>query len=264
MSWRARRGIRARRRRCATGRSPSAVRRPELQRRRRRGMRNGSSHGRFRWRGVGTAHAIRRPLPLPSKMVSVKLAKPIRTCEVDAMAKRAKRSGRPPGRRGTGRERVARPSGASGSLASMSVEALLSLRDNIGRVLAERTGKLRRQIQRLGGGSSSSLAGTRSRSGGKIAPKYRDPDNAQNTWAGRGAIPRWMAEKIDEGAKRDDFLIGAPGAPTRKRRSAKKTSRGAKAKTSTRKATSKRRRPRRSDTTSNSNSSAASGKDSSE
>jgi hypothetical protein len=62
MSWRARRGIRARRRRCATGRSPSAVRWPESQRRHRRGMRNGSSHGRFRWGGVGTAHATRRKL----------------------------------------------------------------------------------------------------------------------------------------------------------------------------------------------------------
>jgi hypothetical protein len=194
---------------------------------------------------------MRPTLPLPLKMVSVKLAKPIRICEVDAMAKRAKRRGRPPGRRGTGRESVARPSGASGSLASMSVEALLSLRDNIGRVLAERTGELRRQLQRLGGGSSSSL--TRSRFGGKIAAKYRDPDNAQNTWAGRGAIPRWMAEKIDDGAKREDFLIGAPAASTRKKRSAKKTSRGAKAKTSTRKATSKRRRPRRSDITSTQN-----------
>ena len=182
------------------------------------------------------------------------------------MAKRAKRRGRRPGRRGTRRESVARPSGASGSLASMSVDALLSLRlrDNVGRVLAERTGELRRQIQRLGGGSSSSLAGTRSRSGGKIAAKYRDPDNPQNTWAARGAIPRWMAEKIDEGAKREDFLIGALGTSIRKQRSAKKTSRGATAKTSTRKATGKRRRPRRSDTTSNPNSSAASGNGSSE
>jgi DNA-binding protein H-NS len=210
----------------------------------------------------GPPTQFRFPLPLPSKMVSVKLAKPIRICEVDAMAKRAKRRGRRPGRRGTRRESVARPSGASGSLASMSVDALLSLRDNIGRVLAERTGELRRQLQRLGGGSRSSLAGTRSRSGGKIAAKYRDPDNPQNTWAGRGAIPRWMAEKIDEGAKREDFLIGALGTSIRKQRSAKKTSPGATAKTSARKATGKRRRPRRS--TSNSNSSAASGNGSSE
>jgi len=208
-----------------------------------------------------------RPHNSPSAAIAFengigKVAKSIGTCEVDEMAKRAKRRGRPPGRRGTGRESVGRPSGASGGLASMSVDALLSLRDNIGRVLAERTAELRRQLQRLRGGSSSSLAGTRSRSGGKVAPKYRDPNNPQNTWAGRGAIPKWMAEKIDEGAKREDFLIGAPG--TRKRRSAKKTSRGAKAKTSTRKATSKRRRPRRSDTTSNSKSSAASGNGSSE
>jgi DNA-binding protein H-NS len=59
----------------------------------------------------------------------------------------------------------------------------------------------------------------------KVAPKYRGPDG--ETWAGRGAMPRWMAAAIKEGKKREDFLIdksaaGATKRSARKRRSVKK------------------------------------------
>ena len=116
------------------------------------------------------------------------------------------------------------------NLASMSVEDLISLRENLGRVLREKSEELRKQIQRLEiGGLSSSRGKTRSASGQKIPPKYRDPENPSNVWAGRGAIPRWMAEKIKDGAKREDFLIGSPGASTRKKRAKKKTQKFTKA-----------------------------------
>ena len=43
---------------------------------------------------------------------------------------------------------------------------------------------------------------------GSVAPKYRDPNNAGNTWTGRGRMPRWMvAATKGNKAKRDDFLI---------------------------------------------------------
>jgi DNA-binding protein H-NS len=46
------------------------------------------------------------------------------------------------------------------------------------------------------------------RSRGKVAVKYRDPKNAQNTWTGRGRMPRWMAAATKGGkAKKEDFLI---------------------------------------------------------
>ena len=31
---------------------------------------------------------------------------------------------------------------------------------------------------------------------GKIAAKYRDPDNPENTWSGRGKRPRWMQSHL--------------------------------------------------------------------
>jgi DNA-binding protein H-NS len=43
--------------------------------------------------------------------------------------------------------------------------------------------------------------------GTKIAPKYRDPANAANTWTGRGKQPRWLAEYTGNGRKVEDFLI---------------------------------------------------------
>jgi DNA-binding protein H-NS len=135
------------------------------------------------------------------------------------------------------------------NLASMSVEALISLRENVGKVLSQKSEELRRQLQRLEIGGWSSSRGKVAKGGGrrgqKIPPKYRDPGNPSNVWAGRGAIPKWMAEKIKDGAKREDFLIGSRGAATRKKRSAKKARKRTKAKAK-RKATLTRKKRQRS------------------
>jgi DNA-binding protein H-NS len=43
---------------------------------------------------------------------------------------------------------------------------------------------------------------------GSVAVKYRDPKNTENTWTGRGRMPRWMAAATKGGkAKKEDFLI---------------------------------------------------------
>lgn len=41
-----------------------------------------------------------------------------------------------------------------------------------------------------------------------LAPKYRNPDNNSETWTGRGLRPRWLQERLDNGAKIEEFLIG--------------------------------------------------------
>ena len=52
------------------------------------------------------------------------------------------------------------------------------------------------------------LFGKRGRAGGKVAPKYRDPKNAANTWTGRGRMPRWLTAATKGGkASKEDFLI---------------------------------------------------------
>jgi DNA-binding protein H-NS len=43
---------------------------------------------------------------------------------------------------------------------------------------------------------------------GKVAAKYRDPNDTANTWTGRGRMPRWMTAATKGGkAKKEDFLI---------------------------------------------------------
>ena len=68
-----------------------------------------------------------------------------------------------------------------------------------------RGGRLARAT-RAGNGKSHPLKGR------TVAPKYRDPANPSQTWAGRGQAPRWLVAYENQGHKRDDFLIGATAA----------------------------------------------------
>lgn len=126
---------------------------------------------------------------------------------------------------------MARPS----KLTSMSVEALLQLRDDIGAVLTRKAGQLQTQLAALGNGgwvSSAKNAVGRPRGskmkGRKVPPKYRNPKDRSETWAGRGAMPRWMAAEIKKGKKREDFAIDktaarAKRAPVKRAKRTKKT-----------------------------------------
>jgi DNA-binding protein H-NS len=114
---------------------------------------------------------------------------------------------------------MARPS----KLASMSVEVLLQLRDDIGNILTQKVGQLQSQLAALGdGGLITSGKKTVGRprgskmKGRKVAPKYRNPKNRSETWAGRGAMPRWMAAQIKAGKKREDFAINRSAAKTKR------------------------------------------------
>lgn len=37
--------------------------------------------------------------------------------------------------------------------------------------------------------------------------RYRNKNNAEETWTGRGKQPRWLVAEIEKGAKLEDFLI---------------------------------------------------------
>lgn len=45
----------------------------------------------------------------------------------------------------------------------------------------------------------------------KVAPKYRNPDNADETWSGRGRQPKWMQAALAEGTMLSDLAIAAEG-----------------------------------------------------
>jgi DNA-binding protein H-NS len=93
----------------------------------------------------------------------------------------------------------------SKNLSRMSTDDLLKLRDEVTTALNQKASELRSQITRLGGDSARRGSPLR---GQKVAPKYRSKKDPKLTWAGRGAIPRWMVEEMKaKKLKKDAFLI---------------------------------------------------------
>jgi len=41
----------------------------------------------------------------------------------------------------------------------------------------------------------------------KVAPKYRNPNNPDQTWSGRGRAPGWMATHLKSGGEKADLAI---------------------------------------------------------
>jgi DNA-binding protein H-NS len=104
---------------------------------------------------------------------------------------------------------------AKPNLTNMSVDALLKLRDDVGAALSRKSKELESQLSRLGGEIGSSRKTRRSSlKGRKVAVKYRDKSG--NTWAGRGAQPVWLRDKLKAGAKLEDFAVNKMGAAQRK------------------------------------------------
>jgi DNA-binding protein H-NS len=88
------------------------------------------------------------------------------------------------------------------NLSSMSVDALLKLREDINKVLGRKANELRSQLSMLG---RPAIQRGGPLKGKKVPPKYRSPSG--ETWAGRGAKPRWLVAAIKRGKKAENFLI---------------------------------------------------------
>jgi len=79
-----------------------------------------------------------------------------------------------------------------------------ALAESEGYSIAELFGTGTAAAPRAGGAAKKTAAG---RKLGKVAPKYRNPANAKETWSGRGKQPRWLAAETAKGRKLEEFLI---------------------------------------------------------
>jgi DNA-binding protein H-NS len=115
------------------------------------------------------------------------------------------------------------------NLKLMSIDKLSKLREQVEAALSTKALEERRALQaQLGKLERFATSGLRARAGrggprGAVAPKYRNPENPSETWAGRGLKPRWLAAALKSGKKLEDFSIAAPGkkigaAPKKARR----------------------------------------------
>lgn len=113
------------------------------------------------------------------------------------------------------------------NLKGMDVDALLALRADIDKRLTQKRSELEKQLSRLGaesgGAARNSRTGFGRRSalkGRKVPPKYRGPGG--ETWAGRGARPRWLSALIRQGRKLDEFAIDKALAARKGRKARRK------------------------------------------
>ena len=120
------------------------------------------------------------------------------------------------------------------ALKSMSVEKLVALKGQVEAMLSSKILEQRRALEselskldRFQGGTGRAKSVGRGGARGVVAPKYRNPDNPAETWAGRGLRPRWLAAAIKGGKSLENFAIVGAGAktanPGRKPRKAKRT-----------------------------------------
>jgi DNA-binding protein H-NS len=108
------------------------------------------------------------------------------------------------------------------NLSGMHVEALMDLRNRVDEMLHKHRAELETQLERMGvvGVRRVVRGGGSALKGRKVPPKYRS--RSGETWAGRGAKPKWLVAAIKGGKKLDDFLIDKSARKGPKKRRSKR------------------------------------------
>jgi DNA-binding protein H-NS len=97
----------------------------------------------------------------------------------------------------------------------MSIAELTELELQIGRAMAQKQNAVRvalrdriSSIAKKHGFDIGELFGEAGKRKGSVPVRYRDPNNAQHTWTGRGRMPGWMVAATKSGKlRKEKFLV---------------------------------------------------------
>jgi DNA-binding protein H-NS len=105
----------------------------------------------------------------------------------------------------------------------LSADELWSLHEEVGAVLSQKIVAEKRELEerlaRLNRGMADRARLARAESGRRrvarrkyppVLPKYQNPNDPSETWAGRGKQPRWLVSELQAGRNMSDFLIDGP------------------------------------------------------
>ena len=99
---------------------------------------------------------------------------------------------------------------------SMTFDKLLTIKGKIETEIELRSARERsRLIEAIGGLRTVSAAKSATAvhgqphalKGRKLPPRYRNPKNRKETWAGRGNRPRWLVAALKGGKKLETFAV---------------------------------------------------------
>jgi DNA-binding protein H-NS len=98
-------------------------------------------------------------------------------------------------------------------LESLSIDELCVFRKDVATALAAKLVAEKRELEnrliQLTRQTQVDQIGDRPkrRSYPAVFPKYRNPNQPSETWAGRGKQPRWLAAELKSGKRLDDFRL---------------------------------------------------------
>ena|ERR1700752_2632049 len=90
-------------------------------------------------------------------------------------------------------------------LEGMSTDDLWSLHVEVSQLLQQRIQAEKTRLEERLKQLKAPVSGRRPYP--QVSPKYRNPDQPSETWAGRGKRPRWLVAQLDSGKRIDDFRI---------------------------------------------------------
>ena len=106
------------------------------------------------------------------------------------------------------------------NLSSLSTDELWALHEQVGNILAEKITAEKRELEQRLAKLNSGIMAKVNRPDRQVAerrsvrrkyppvlPKFRNPSDPSETWAGRGKQPRWMVVQLKAGKKMTAFLI---------------------------------------------------------
>jgi DNA-binding protein H-NS len=102
------------------------------------------------------------------------------------------------------------------NLRSMSIDELWTFHGEIAAALIVKIGtekeKLESRLSSLNQARGHASEPTSRRPYPDVPPKFRNPDEPSETWAGRGKQPLWLKAQLRSGRAVDDFRIVAGAA----------------------------------------------------
>lgn len=94
-------------------------------------------------------------------------------------------------------------------LAEKSVEELWALHEEVVGILAARMQSEKALLERRLKGLNQQREAPAKRPYPPVQPKYRNPADPSETWAGRGKKPRWVVAALKKGKRLEDLKIAA-------------------------------------------------------
>lgn len=108
------------------------------------------------------------------------------------------------------------------NLPSLSIDELWGLHEEVGALLSKKITEEKRELEERLAKLNRSLASDKTainraaqisgrrpirRKYPPVLPKFQNPSDPTETWAGRGKQPRWLVAQLKAGKKINDFLI---------------------------------------------------------